>query len=114
FLKSLETTLITEVLSHNLNYKAFIYKTTAKQKTFEVGIYEWHEEKEPIWKKISGPFIFNTLAEAEEWARKNLPLFSGEEPDQQISEKLLSWLQEYSGDATAEFLKAGNFTVRLL
>jgi hypothetical protein len=109
--------LISELRSHNLNYKATLHQR-GRKKIFAVSVYHWltegNEENEgqPVWERIIGPNVFEDLETAEKFAAEELRLAAGEKIDIRISDELLHWVREYTGDHTADFLDPTSFVVR--
>lgn len=108
--------VLREFLSRQLNHKAVIYHLPEEQR-YEVAVYLWEQKDvaaEPVWKRVSGPFLIEDYAAAEKLAQETLELMSGELRDQSVASEKEEWLRNYSHDASAVFLAPKNFRARFL
>lgn len=108
---------ISNFVSRNENYKAAIFDLGADPEKFEVGIYKWTEikgEEQPVWERVAGPIIMDSLPAAETWGQKNLVIYSGEQLDVTVGESLREIVFKVLGHENFDFLEPLNYEVSFL
>jgi len=107
---------VSEFISRNQNYKAAVYDLQADPIKFEVAIYKWAEVKneQPVWERIAGPIIMDSLPAAETWGQENLAVYSGEKLDNTVNDALRSEVYKILGHENYDFLDPHSFTVSFL
>lgn len=108
---------IKQMVSRNLYNKALILQLD--DAIFEVSVYEWNttsnnESDSQCWKRIAGPFVLNSLEEAEQIAVENLQLFSFEIPDDSIKKALHDFVKAQIKHENYDFFKPQNFEMEFL
>ena len=107
---------VSEFIARNQNYKAAVYDLGADPAKFEVAIYKWAEAKDenPVWERIAGPIIMDTLPAAETWGQENLAVYSGEKLDNTINDKMRNEVYQTLGHEDFDFLDPHGFEVSFL
>ncbi len=108
--------IIEEFYSLSGDHKAIIQSINDQ---FFVSIYQWNEKELdkdglPLWEKISGPFILDSLKLAQKNAQENLGLFSLEIIDTEIDYNLIKFTRSILGHDDFQFLKSENFEIKYL
>ena len=111
-----ENKFFQEYNSLNLGFKASIEETGNK---YEVTLYKWSTElldddNNPLWERVAGPFVLDTLTEAQTMALENLQTFSGEIPDKTIDPELIGFVAKIVGHENFDFFLPQNFDCVLL
>lgn len=108
---------VSQFLSRNQNYKAAVYDLKVEPEKFEVAIYQWKEiagSELPVWERIAGPIILDTLPAAETWGQKNLAIYAGEKLDTTVGDPLRSDVFAILGHENFDFLDPKSYQISFL
>jgi len=108
---------ISDFVARNQNYKAAVYDLKADPPKYEVAIYKWtiiKGEEQPVWERIAGPIIMDSLPAAETWGQENLAIYAGEKLDVTVAESLRETVYKTLGNDDFDFLDPSNYQVSFL
>lgn len=108
---------VSQFMSRNQNYKAAVYDLKIEPAKFEVAIYQWKDladSDRPVWERVAGPIILDTLAAAETWGQQNLAVYAGEKLDTTVGDPLRSDVFAILGHENFDFLDPQGYRISFL